>query len=373
MKKLISVIMIMTIFVSVPLAANALIYAEYGGPLLRDSFESSDGLTSYPYTSKLNGNAGATITSYNTSTVRSGDKSILIDMSGLAVGESAAFARTVYNKGIDPTVENYHVSYYLKGENLTLQDIQFHYYYDGNRCGAYSWLKTELCHDGWIKVEALLPHIPDYNLSQSGYVGVLLIKRENGPQFVYMDDMEVSPAPEKIDFEDRNISSAGEFNLDEIKAVAYSPVGTTEDLPNTKFIEWKVVSENAEIENRKLIYDRAEEKIVLSGNFLGCTDEVILYVSDNVKETTKKPDLTAGEISETDGIYSVDVLNNGTVSGTATLVLAVYENGRLCDIDVVCEMVLPGRRTTLTGKKITGADVKISVWDNIFGCIAIKN
>ena len=27
----------------------------------------------------------------------------------------------------------------------------------------------------------------------------------------------------------------------------------------------------------------------------------------------------------------------------------------------------------VTNIKITGADVKISVWDNVFGCIAIKN
>lgn len=369
MKKIAVILILISTMLIVSLPANALIYAEYGGPLLRDSFELDDVLTVYPYTSKLNGTISDTVTAYNTDTVRNGDKSVAIDLSSLAVGESAAFARTVYNKGVDPTLENYGVVFYLKGENLTENDIQFHYYYDGNKCGAYSSLKTERSADGWFRVEAILPRIHDYNLSQSGYVGVLLVKRAGGPNIVYMDDLEVFPVPDKIDFEDRSISNRGRFNLDEIRAIAYSPVGTAEDLPNSKFTSWKVVSENAEIEGRELIYKATAEKIVLKGEFFGCSDEVTLYVSDSIKENPGKAALVSGEISVNEGVYSVTVTNIGTASGNASIIAAVYENGRLCNITVSSAVVFPDASIILSTEKVTGTDVKVSVWDGIFGCI----
>ena len=185
--------------------------------------------------------------------------------------------------------------------------------------------------------------------------------------------MAVYPIPEKISFKNRNIPNTGIFNLDNISAVAYNPKGTTENLENSNLTKWEVVSDNAEINGRNLVYNSNEKKIVLKGDFFGCTDTVTLYISDNVEEIPGKAVLAAGAITEDSGVYSVTVSNGGTAAGNASLIVAAYEKGRLCDITISSVTVNPGDSVTLSTEKIIGKDIKVSLWDSIFGCISIKN
>ena len=366
MKKIIFLLVLtaVTVFASFP--ANALSLTEYGAPLVTDSFEKTD-IDGFPY---YNSNGATFVTE---ETAHSGKNSVILDWSALNDGDIATFARSFYGYGIDPTKENYGVEFYVKGDNLDINEISFYYRYNTIKFGAYTNLKKEAHPDGWVKVSAVLPVASDFNLAQSGYVGVSFTKKAGKTNYVYIDDLSVYAVPEKIKFKNRNIPNGGMFNLEEVQADTYNHCGTVEDLANSKFINWQVVSGNATIDGHNLIYNSDVGKIVLKGEFFGCTDDVTLYVTDNVKEVVGKAILTAGEVSNNNGIYAVTVSNSGDAPGTASIIAAIYKNGRLCDISVSSATVEPGSKVDLSTAKLTGDDIKVSVWDSIFGCISIEN
>ncbi len=363
-------------------SVNALELSEYGGWMINDSFEFDRTLASYPYNVKYStSNTVSTdnLISYG-NVARTGDRSIKLSFILLDEGDSLGFLRTLHGAGLDYVNERTYISYYVKGTNLTKSDIgmEFTYLKNGNAnrvdapYDAYGIEDADA--NGWFKVWYIVPAIHNYNINESGLVGPQFKKRSGGATAIYIDDFKVCHLPEKIEFKQRNIPYGKAFNLDKMQATAYNKNGYMEDLPNAKITQWEVVDGDARIDGRNLIPGKDTE-ITLKGTFFDVSDEVTLYTTSNVSQPVLKSDLSAGTITEADGTYSVTVSNAGDGNGKATLIAAVYKDGRLDRTYTVSGKILPGQSKALEIENISKSEtdtVKLMVWDGIFGCIAIK-
>lgn len=381
--KHIKTIVIFLLCFACSLSVNALEQSEYGSWRLNDSFEVEKTLTTYPYNlqySTDNDVAKEQLISYSTNEARSGAKSIRLNLLLLDVGDSVGFVRTLHGSGLQLQTERTYVSFYVKGANLTKEDIELAFTYvttkNGSRIkGSYDSFEVENADaNGWYKVNVTIPAIFDYNNNESGLIGPNFVKRSGGPTAIYIDDFKVCHLPSKIEFKQRNIPADEAFNLDKMQATAYNKEGHIEDLPNSGITQWEVVQGNAVINGRMLTVNSGSE-VVIKGTFFDVSDEVTLYTTSNVAVPVLKPNLSTEKITEADGAYSVKISNTGEGKGTASLIASVYENGRLDRVYAVSGEILPGQSKTFEIQKIIETEaitVKVMVWDSIFGCITIR-
>lgn len=374
MKRIITILLVLTALTSSAYAESTYMFTEYGASSYADDFEGADDekIKSYPYFISGKG-------AVKTGAGMNGGKGIVLDTAQMNENETEAVLFSFHPQSgtARPEKESYYFEIFVKGFDKAPANITPCYTYSsessGGRTAAVADCGSEPAQDGWIKLWYRVPVLSDYSID--GHAGWRYRKAAGDPGEITFDNFAMRPVPSELIIQNRSCASDGSFDLSELSVTGINSRGEEHVIKNKQMIKWRVLSGDAQTENGRLIPKTSEPQTVcIEGDFFGAagTAEISFYEYKGEYIIGGDDGVTAS-IAKTENAFTAEIMNNGQ-NQTAYFMTAVYVNGRLYKVNTKRIELESGKSCTVNcgippvPKMINGEiSARAYVWTGAFG------